>query len=60
MLVIQGLDDKSAVPENGRILKEENGERVKLVNIEDAGHFMIYEQPQKIVEEIISFLSSFN
>ena len=57
MLVIQGLEDQSAVPENGRILKEENGERVKLINIEDVGHFMIYEQPERIVDEIIMFLS---
>ncbi|GAG04807.1 unnamed protein product, partial [marine sediment metagenome] len=60
MLVIQGLEDKTAIPENGHILKRENEQRVKLVNLEDVGHFMIYEQPQKIVEEIISFLSSFN
>lgn len=57
ILVIQGLDDRTAVPENGHILQRENGERVKLVNIENAGHFMIYEQPEKIAEEIISFLS---
>jgi len=56
MLVIQGLDDQSAVPENGRLLKEENQERVKLVNFENMGHFMIYEQPKRIVDEIISFL----
>lgn len=60
ILVIQGLDDQSAVPENGRILKEENGERVKLVNIDNAGHFLIYEQPQTIVNEIISFLTKLN
>ncbi|MFW9877513.1 MAG: alpha/beta fold hydrolase [Candidatus Thorarchaeota archaeon] len=59
MLVIQGLDDNTAVPENGYILKKENEERVKLVNIENAGHFMIYEQPEEIAKEIISFLSSF-
>ena len=60
ILVIQGLDDQSAVPENGRILKEENGERVKLVNIDNAGHFLIYEQPERIVDEIITFLTSLN
>ncbi|MHA2391931.1 MAG: alpha/beta fold hydrolase [Promethearchaeota archaeon] len=59
MLVIQGLDDKSAVPENGHILKREHSERVNLVDIENVGHFMIYEQPKKVAEEIISFLSSF-
>jgi pimeloyl-ACP methyl ester carboxylesterase len=58
ILVIQGLDDQNAVPENGRILKEENGERVKLVEIEKAGHFLIYEQPEKIVDEITTFLNT--
>ncbi len=59
MLVIQGLDDRAAVPENGHILKTDNEERVRLVSIENAGHFMIYEQPKKVAYEIISFLSSF-
>ena len=59
MVVIQGLDDLTAVPENGLILKRENVERVKLINIEKAGHFMIYEQPTKVSEEIITFLSSY-
>jgi len=59
MLVIQGLDDKAAVPENGNILKRENRERVKLVNIENTGHFMIYDQSIQVADEIISFLSSF-
>ena len=59
MLVIQGLDDLTAVPENGQILKRENIERVKLVNIEKAGHFMIYEQPKKVADEILLFLSNF-
>ena len=59
MLVIQGLDDHAAVPENGLALKRENKERVKLVTIENAGHFMIYEQPKQVADEIISFLSSF-
>lgn len=60
MLVIQGLDDKTAVPKNGQILKEENGERVKLVNIEKAGHFLINEKPERIAKEIVSFLKAFN
>lgn len=59
MLVIQGIDDRMAVLENGQILKKDNEERVKLVNIEKAGHLMIYEQPEKVAEEIITFLSNF-
>jgi len=58
MLIIQGIDDRMAVLENGQILKRDNEERVKLVNIEKAGHLMIYEQPDKVAKEIISFLNS--
>ena len=46
----------SPVPEKGHILKREKKERVKLVNIENLGHFMIYEQPKKVTDEIISLL----
>jgi pimeloyl-ACP methyl ester carboxylesterase len=59
MLVIQGLDDQSALPENGRILKRDHGERVKLVNLENLGHFMIHQDPGKIAKEIILYLSNF-
>lgn len=59
MLVIQGVDDIMAVPENGQILKRDNKDRVKLVNIDKAGHLMIYEQPNQVANEILSFLSSF-
>jgi pimeloyl-ACP methyl ester carboxylesterase len=57
ILVIQGLDDQTAVPENGRILKRDHGKRVKLVNFENVGHFMVHQQPKKVADEIISYLS---
>ncbi len=59
MLIIQGSDDRIAPPENGQILKREFGERVKLINIEKAGHYMHAEQPKPIAKVIISFLSDF-
>jgi len=59
MLVIQGLDDRIALPKNGEILKKDFGERVQLVNIEKAGHHMHTEQPKLITEKIIAFLSNF-
>ncbi|MBY8991144.1 MAG: alpha/beta hydrolase [Candidatus Lokiarchaeota archaeon] len=58
MLVIQGTDDRMAVPENGRILKKDNQKRVKLIYLEKAGHLMIYEQPETIANKIISFISN--
>lgn len=58
MLVIQGLEDKIAPPENGRVLREEFGERVTLVELRDAGHALIIEQPEAIAKAIKAFLKS--
>jgi pimeloyl-ACP methyl ester carboxylesterase len=57
MLVIQGLDDRLAPPGNARSLKEEFGDRVRLVELERAGHALIFERPQAIQEAIIDFLN---
>jgi len=57
MLVVQGLDDKMAVPENGYVLKEEFPERVTLVGIHDAGHMLLVEQADKVAQAIVSFLA---
>ncbi|MHA1727493.1 MAG: alpha/beta fold hydrolase [Promethearchaeota archaeon] len=56
LLIIQGLDDRIAPPENGRIYKEEFGDRITLIEIEKAGHFLIQEQPQVISKAIVSYL----
>jgi len=56
MLIIQGLDDKTAPPENGLRMQAEFGERITLVNLENAGHLMGVEQPQATAAAIITFL----
>ena len=58
MLVVQGLQDKMAPPENGRALRNEFGERVTLVELPDAGHALIIEQPEAIAKAIQTFLKS--
>jgi pimeloyl-ACP methyl ester carboxylesterase len=55
LLVIQGLQDVLAPPENGHIMKEEMADRVELLDIDGAGHAMLPEQPEKIAEAIIGF-----
>ena len=55
LLVIQGLQDVVAPPENGHMMKEEMGDRVELIDIEGAGHAMLPEQPEKIAAAIIAF-----
>jgi pimeloyl-ACP methyl ester carboxylesterase len=55
-LVVQGADDQAAPPENGVLLKNELGERLTLVEIPKAGHLVLVEQPEKVAEEVVSFL----
>jgi pimeloyl-ACP methyl ester carboxylesterase len=59
MLVIQGLDDRIAPPGNGRSLRDEFSERVKLIELENTGHALVYEQPELIAKEIISYLQGY-
>jgi pimeloyl-ACP methyl ester carboxylesterase len=56
LFVIQGLDDVVAVPANGHQLKEQLGDRVRLVDLPDAGHALLPEQPTAIASEIVAFL----
>ena len=56
LLVIQGLDDAIAPPANGHALKEQLGERVRVVDLPDAGHALLPEQPDAISKEIVAFL----
>ena len=57
MLIVQGVDDKTAPPENGRQMKQEFGERITLVNLEGAGHAMGLEKPRETAAAIVSFLA---
>jgi pimeloyl-ACP methyl ester carboxylesterase len=55
LLVIQGLQDTVAPPDNGHMMKAEMGDRVELIDIDGAGHAMLPEQPEKIAEAVIAF-----
>jgi pimeloyl-ACP methyl ester carboxylesterase len=59
MLVIQGLADVFAPPENGRSLKIDYPDRVTLVELAGLGHFMAQERPDLIAETIIAFVQKF-
>jgi pimeloyl-ACP methyl ester carboxylesterase len=56
MLVVQGLEDGIAPPENGRDLKAQFPDRVTLVEIEDAGHALLPERPAAIAGTVIAWL----
>ena len=62
LLVIQGLDDIAAPPGNGHALRDQVGERVQVVDIPRAGHFVIVEQPEPVAAAVNDFIggSRFN
>lgn len=56
LLVIQGMDDRIAPTENGHDLRDRLGQRARLVDIPNAGHWLHLEQPEAVAKAIISFL----
>lgn len=58
VLIVQGLADVSAPPENGRSLKAEIGGRARLVEIENVSHALPVEAPDEVAEVILAGLAS--
>jgi len=58
LLVIQGLDDDVAPPGNGHALREQLGERVRVVDLPRAGHFLLLEQPEAVAQAVTEFLGA--
>jgi pimeloyl-ACP methyl ester carboxylesterase len=56
LVIIQGLQDSVALPENGRLLKAEFGDRAQLVEIDCAGHALLPEQPEIVATQVLAFL----
>jgi hypothetical protein len=44
------------LPQNGRLLKEEFGDRVQLTEIDRAGHALLPEQPEIVATNVLAFL----
>ena len=58
LLVIQGLDDIAAPPGNGHALREQFGERVRVIDLPRAGHFMLLEQPEAVTRAVTEFVGA--
>jgi pimeloyl-ACP methyl ester carboxylesterase len=58
ILAIQGLDDEAAPPANGHALREQFGERVRLIDLPRAGHFMLLEQPEAVARAVAEFVGA--
>lgn len=56
MLVVQGLDDRIAPPANGRDLKERFGDRVTLIELENAGHALLDERLDAVAKCVLEYL----
>jgi pimeloyl-ACP methyl ester carboxylesterase len=52
LLVIQGLDDEVAPPGNGHALRKQFGERVRVIDLPRAGHFLPLEQPEAVTRAV--------
>ena len=58
VLVVQAADDAIAPPANSEQLIGTLGDRARLVRIEHAGHAMLPEQPQQVLDAIVSWLAT--
>ena len=58
VLVVQGLQDACAVPENGRRYAAMHPDRVQLVEIDGAGHALLPERPEAISAAVLAFLTA--
>ena len=58
LLVIQGIDDEAAPPGNGHALRAQFGERVRVIDLPRAGHFMLLEQPEAVTRAIAEFVGA--
>ena len=56
LLVVVGLQDVVAPPENERLIKDEFGDRVTLQEIDGAGHAMLPERPKQVAAAVLNFL----
>lgn len=59
ILVIQGKEDRCALPKNGYLLKEEFGDRITVIDIDNAAHALLPEQPEVIAEQVINYLNDY-
>jgi pimeloyl-ACP methyl ester carboxylesterase len=57
LLVIQGTDDRIADPQFARDLQQEFPDRVQLELVPECGHSLLFDQPERVMDRILTFLS---
>jgi pimeloyl-ACP methyl ester carboxylesterase len=56
VLIVQGLADVMAPPENGRMLLSELGARGTLIELEGIGHSLPVEAPDEVAKVVVDYL----
>ena len=59
MLVVQGTEDKIAPPENGHRLQARWPDRVEVIDIPQAAHAVLCEQPEAVAQAVIEYIGRF-
>jgi pimeloyl-ACP methyl ester carboxylesterase len=58
VLIVQGADDVSAPPENGRLLKAEIGDRAVSIELPGVGHSVAVEDPEGVARVVLEHLAT--
>ena len=57
MLIIQPMQDRIAPIENAYTLRDKCPQEVEIVEIQNAGHALLPEQPDAVAEAVLAFLA---
>jgi len=57
ILIIQPMQDKIAPPENAYALRDKCPQEVEIVEVQNAGHALLPEQPEAVAEAVLAFLA---
>ena len=60
MLIVQPMQDKIAPPENAYALKEKCSQEVEIVEVQNAGHALLPEQPEAVATAVLDFLAKYH
>ena len=55
-LVLQPTEDRIVLPENARLMAEQLGDLVTIVDVPNAGHALLPEQPEAVATAILAWL----
>ncbi len=57
MLIVQSMQDRIAPIENAYALKEKCPQEVEIVEVQNAGHALLPEQPEAVAKAVLDFLA---